>query len=362
MVQGLMWILAVCAIAGGVDHILGDRFGLGDKFAQACMLMGPTALSMAGILCLAPLLAEGIEHTLSPLYRRMGLDAGTLGGILAIDMGGYPLAVSLARAPEVGRYAGIIVASTFGCTVTFTIPVGMGMLKDDARTDFSRGMLYGLTALPAALLLGGLLSGLKPLAWLWQSLPLLLLSALVLLGLRRFTDGMIRGFSAFAKLLSALATLGLALGAAQMMTGVRWIANLAPVEDGMAVVASIAVMMLGSLPFAELLKRLLKRPMARVGRATGMNGAGVAGLLIGMVSVMPAIALVKDMDRRSRIVNAAAMVCSASALAAHLGFAAGVDRAMILPMLAAKLAGGVLGAALALIMTGKAKSPDPIRP
>ena len=66
------------------------------------------------------------------------------------------------------------------------------------------------------------------------------------------------------------------------------------------------------------------------------------------MSALPAIALVRDMDARGKTVNAAAMVCSASALAAHLGFAAGVDRSMIVPLLAAKLLGGMAGAAIAL--------------
>ena len=72
-----------------------------------------------------------------------------------------------------------------------------------------------------------------------------------------------------------------------------------------------------------------------------------------MVSVLPAIVLVRDMNRRGKIVNAAFMVCAASAFAAHLGFTAGVDPTMIVPLLATKLIGGALGAAIALAATRK---------
>ena len=47
------------------------------------------------------------------------------------------------------------------------------------------------------------------------------------------------------------------------------------------------------------------------------------------------------------MVNAAFMVCSASAFAAQLGYVAGVDAQMILPLLASKLAGGAAGAGAA---------------
>ena len=50
-------------------------------------------------------------------------------------------------------------------------------------------------------------------------------------------------------------------------------------------------------------------------------------------------------------VCAAFLVCGASGLAAHLGFTAGVEETMLLPMLASKLLGGFLGVLLALLGT-----------
>ena len=335
-----MWILALCAVVGGLDRLLGNRLGLGKRFEDGFELLGSTALSMAGILCLAPLLSGLIGGTLAPAFAALGFDPAILAGVLAIDMGGYPLAVELAEDPLVGRYAGILVAATLGCTVTFTIPVGMGMLSDADRAPFARGMLCGLVALPVGLAAGGLLSGMGIAALAWQSLPVLLLSALLLAGLRFAPRAMLKGFSAFAAVIRAVTTLGLIAGAFSYMTEVE-IPGLAPIEDAM----------LGSLPAAELLQRALKRPLKWLGERTGMNSASATGLIVGAVSVLPAIVLVRDMDARGKVVNAAAMVCSASAFAAHLGFTAGVDAGMLVPLLAAKLAGGAAGAAIALAAT-----------
>ena len=89
MNQIIMWIMAVGAVLGGVDRIAGNRFGFGKRFEEGFMLLGPTALSMSGIICLTPLLSRFLRFALVPIWNFFGLDAGLLAGILAIDMGGY---------------------------------------------------------------------------------------------------------------------------------------------------------------------------------------------------------------------------------------------------------------------------------
>ena len=69
MNQIIMWIMAVGAVLGGVDRIAGNRFGLGKRFEEGFTLLGPTALSMSGIICLTPLLLP-----LSPFRPRSHLE------------------------------------------------------------------------------------------------------------------------------------------------------------------------------------------------------------------------------------------------------------------------------------------------
>lgn len=354
MDKAIMWIMACGALIGGIDRILGNRLGLGKKFEEGFQLLGPTALSMAGILCLVPLLTKLLGGPVSALCKPFGIDPAMLGGLLAVDMGGYQLACDLAVDPRVGNFAGIAVAAILGCTVTFTIPIGMGMLKPDECTDFARGILFGLIAIPAALIVAGFCCGMDLITTLHQSSPVLIFSALVLLGIWKKTAQMIRGFSVVARGISILSTIGLMLGAFEYMTGTAILPGLAPVEEAMAVVASIGVVMLGSLPVTDLIQRILRKPLSWLGQKTGMNNTSVAGLLIGMVSVLPAIAMIKDMDRRGRIVNAAFMVCAASALAAQLGFVAGVNASLLPILLASKFTGGICGALIALFATRKA--------
>jgi len=345
----IMWMMAAAAVAGGADRLLGNRFGLGKRFEDGFMLLGPTALSMAGIICLAPLLSKGLAGGLVPLWTKLGLDAGVLGGILAIDMGGYQLAMDLAKNPVLGSYAGIIVAATIGCTITYTVPVGMGMLQEEDKAVFADGILIGLGLLPLALVIGGILCALTPGMVLWHLLPVFLLCVCLMLGIWRFPKGTVHMFTIFAELIRILTTVGLAAGAVQFMTGWQIIPGMAPLEEAMQVVASIGIVMLGSLPFAELLQRVLKRPLDWLGRKTGMNSNSITGLLIGIVSVVPAIALMKDMDKKGKMANAAYLVCAASALAAHMGFTFGVEPKMVIPLLATKFFGGVVGVCGALM-------------
>lgn len=353
MQKVIMWIMALGAVAGGVDHIFGDRMGLGKKFENGFMLLGPTALSMAGIICLAPLLSGVLGPLVSPLFARFGLDPAMLGSLLAIDMGGYQMAMELCADKQVGLFSGLIAGAVFGCTITFTIPVGVGMIESEDQQRFARGILLGLIAMPAALVAGGVCCGLSLGTTLFQSLPILLLCGLFLLGLIKIPHRMIHGFSIFALVIRTLTFVGLILGAFQYMTGVALVPGLAPLEDAMAVVASIGIVLLGSLPVAELLQRLLHRPFAWFGQKIGVNETSVAGLLISMVSVVPVFTMIKDMDTRGKVINVAFMVSATAMLAAHLGFTAGVAPDLIPALLVAKLSGSIAALGVALIATRK---------
>lgn len=53
----IMIIMAAGAVIGGIDRIMGNRLGYGKRFEEGFMYLEPTALSMVGIICLAPLVS-----------------------------------------------------------------------------------------------------------------------------------------------------------------------------------------------------------------------------------------------------------------------------------------------------------------
>ena len=129
---------------------------------------------------------------------------------------------------------------------------------------------------------------------------------------------MVKGFEVFAVLIRTVITAGLVLAAVTYMTGFVVIPGMAPIEEAMAVVSSIGVVLLGSLPVTEFLQRRLKRPCTALGARMGLDSISVLGLLVSIVSPIPALVMMKDMNTFGKLVNVAYMVSSASMLAAHL--------------------------------------------
>ena len=349
--QIIQYCMAFGVLLGGVDRCLGNRFGFGDKFENGFRLLGPIGLSMAGIICLSPLLSVWIGKAVAPLSHLLGIDPGIFGSVLAIDMGGYQLALELAEDPQLGRFFAIIVSSIFGCTAVFTIPVGFGAIEVSDRPYFIKGILLGLAAMPAAILAGGLAFGLTVGRTLWNCLPVLLLSLALFLGILKNPDAMTRAFQTAAKCIQIGATIGLTLAAVEYIAGIRLLKGMSPLMDAMEIVASIGIVMLGSMPLAELIQRLLKAPFAWVQKKTGLNAVSTTALLLGMVSVSPALAMIPQMDKRGKVVCSAFLVCAAATFAAHLAFTMAAQPDMVSALLCAKLLGGTLGAAAALIAT-----------
>lgn len=346
----IMWIMACGAVLGGFDRILGNRFGYGDKFEKGFQMLGNVGLSMAGIICLAPALGKGIRFLVGPVCNALKMDPSIFGSLLAIDMGGYSLAVDLAKDPQLGLYAGIIISSMFGATLVFHIPVGVGFLGERDES-FMKGILLGLATMPGALLVGGLAMGLELGRILWNSLPVFLLSAALAVGILKAPGAMMRGFKAFARVIRAVATLGLTAAAVTHMTGFVLLDTMPPLQEAMKVAVSIGIVMLGGMPLAELLRRLLKVPFRWIGDRTGIDGAGTSAVLVALVSATPALAMLPQMNRRSRVVVAAFLVNGVCIIGSHFAFCQSVAPESVGALLAAKLVGGILAVTVALVCT-----------
>ena len=349
--QIIMYIMAFGAALGGLDRLLGNRFGYGEKFEEGFRMLGPVGLSMAGIICLAPLLSTALGGLIRPLCALAGIDPSILGSILAIDMGGYLLAEELAEDPLLGHFFGIIMSATFGCTIVFCIPVGLGFLSEEDRPCFTRGILLGLSALPVTMVCGGVMLGIPLGLLLRNCLPILVISGLLAVGVVKKPDAMIRGFRGFGRLIQAAATLGLTLAAVSHLSGVTLLKGMPSLLSAMETVSAICIVMMGSMPLAELIQRLMKVPFRWIGEKTGLNSASTTALLLGLVTATPALAMVPQMNRRGKVVIPAALVSCVCVFGAHFAFTGNAAPEMVPAMLAAKLVGGLAGGGIAMLAT-----------
>ena len=206
----LIAVMAAFAVAGAIDRIFGNRWGLGKEFEEGILAMGSLALAMVGIVCLAPVLANLLKPVIVPVFALLGADPAMFAGtILACDMGGGALAVELAASHQAAMLGGVLTGSMLGATVVFTIPVAMGILEEKDRPVMAKGILCGIVTIPLGVLAGGLTAGFPIGMVLRNLIPIVIIAALIALGLWRAENAMVRGFEVFGKLVVAVVTVGM---------------------------------------------------------------------------------------------------------------------------------------------------------
>lgn len=350
----LIAVMAAFAVAGAIDRIFGNRWGLGKEFEEGILAMGSLALAMVGIVCLAPVLASLLKPVVVPVFAFLGADPAMFAGtILACDMGGGALAVELAASSQAAMLGGVLTGSMLGATVVFTIPVAMGILEEKDRPVMAQGILCGIVTIPLGVLAGGLTAGFPIGMVLRNLIPIVIIAALIALGLWRAENAMVRGFEVFGKLVVAVVTVGLAAAIVEALTGFVIIPGMAPISDGFETVGTIAIVLAGAFPLVFVITKLLRKPLMTAGRWLGINDAAAAGLIASLANSIATFGMVKDMNRRGKVVNIAFAVSAAFVFGDHLGFTAGFAPEMIGPMIVGKLVGGVSAIAVAMWLTAK---------
>ena len=352
----LIAIMAGFAVLGAIDRIFGNRWGLGKEFEEGILAMGSLALAMVGIVCLAPVLAALLKPVVVPVYTFLGADPAMFAGsLLACDMGGGALARQLTDDPQSAALGGVITGSMLGATVVFTIPVAMGILREEDRPVMAKGILCGIVTIPLGVLAGGLTAGF-PLSMVLRNLvPIVLIALLIALGLWRAENAMVRGFEVFGKLVVAVATVGLAAAIGEALTGYPIIRGMEPISEGFETVGIIAIVLAGAFPLVFVLTKLLRKPLLAAGGLLGINDAAAAGLLASLANSIAAFGMVKDMNERGKVVNIAFAVSGAFVFGDHLGFTAGFAPEMMGAMIVGKLVGGLTAIAAAWILTRKSE-------
>ena len=347
----IIWLMAIGVLIGGLDRIIGNRFGLGEQFEEGMNAMGPLALGMVGIISLAPVLAKLLAPVVIPVFTAVGADPAMFAMVLANDMGGYPLAMDLAQNPEAGLLSGLIVSSMMGCTLVFSIPVGLGLIEKEDHAFFAKGLLIGLVTVPLGGIVGGLVAGFDPHMVLVNNIPVLILSLFFVAGLVLFPERMIKGALLFGKGIVVVITIGLSAAAFQELTGIVLIPGMTPIMEALDIVGTIAVVLLGTFPILSLITKVLDKPLTAAGRKLGLDASSAAGIVITMANSIPVYKMMKQMSPKGKIINTAWLVPATALLGDHLGFTMAMNRDMVTPVLLGKFSAGILAIVLALLFT-----------
>lgn len=350
----IIYIMVVFAVIGAIDKIIGNRFGFGEKFEEGIMAIGSLAISMVGIIALAPVISDLLKPVIVPLFGFLGADPAMFAGsILANDMGGAPLAEALAIDPQAGLFGGLIVGAMLGPTIVFTIPVALGIIEERDRKFLATGVLAGVITIPIGSFVGGLVAGFPLMMVVKNLIPIIIIAVLIAIGLWKFENGMVKGFTIFGKFVVAVIIVGLTLGIIEQLTGIVILPNMNPISEGFSIVADIAIVLAGAFPLVLFITRVFKKPLMGLGKILGMNEVAAAGLVASLANSIPMFGMMKDMDDRGKILNVAFAVSSAFVFGDHLGFTAGYNSEMIFPMIVGKLIGGITAICVAVFIANK---------
>lgn len=357
-------IMTAFAVVGIIDNLfLKDKLGLGPEFMKGMEMIGPLCVAIVGIIALVPEIAWVIEHTLTPIYKSLGLDPSmAVTMILAIDMGGFQLAKSVALDAAIGNWAGIVYGSMMGATIVFSIPVGLAAIKKEDVGAFSKGILYGIAAIPVGTFVGGLIMGIPFLTVVKNLIVPVVFSVIIIFCLAKFPTGTTNVFKGFSAFVNIVAMIGLALAmindliltplagtGAFDMANVPFFRLLGSTSEGIGVAGAVGLVLSGALPFVYCLQKWLKKPLANLGKKTGMTEVGITGFLLSAANNMAMFATFDNMKEKEQILNVAFAVCAAFVIGDHLAFTAANEPEAIAPMMAAKIISGVVAVVIALV-------------
>ena len=362
----ILYIMLAFMAVGGIDYFIGKKIGLGIKYEEGFMAMGALTMNMAGAVCIAPVLGEWLRPVLGPVFQLFGASPAMFATtILACDMGGYPLAMSLAgvdinnmalasqEAINAGNFAGLILGSMMGATIVFSIPVGLGLIDIGDRPFLAQGILIGLITIPVGCLAGGAVAGYGFLWMLRNLIPVIIFAIVVALGLFFVQKIMITIFLWFGRFIVAFLTIALVLAGIESATGVTVINGMAPISEAFAIVGSIALVLAGAFGLVYILTKYLGKPLGKMGELLGMNKDAAAGMVATLANNIAMFSILKNMDDRGKVINVAFSVSAAFVFGDHLGFVAGIDKSMILAVVVGKLVGGITAVLIAFFAAPK---------
>ena len=344
-------VVLIFAALGAVDFIIGNRFGIGKEFERGFALFCPMALSMLGMIVIAPAIGELLSPVFDGFYKAFGIDPSIIpASVFANDMGGAPLAESVAKSEELGGYNAFVVSSMMGCVLSFTIPFSLGMVKKEQHGDLFLGLLCGIVTIPTGCFVAGLVCGIGVGALLLNLLPLIILSAIVGAALIFVPKICIKCFSVFGIFMRVLSIGGLVCAIFTFLTDIEICPYFDTFENGAFVCANACVTLAGALPFMYILSRLLDKPLGKLSTRIGINATSAIALLGTVVTNASTFGVMERMDRKGVVLNSAFAVSAAFTLGGHLAFTMAYDPSYVPPMIVGKLISGVFALGLAFVI------------
>ena len=339
----LFFIIALFLLISGLDYIIGNKLGLGNQFKKGVEASGSLALNMIGIYILAPLLTEGLMTVILPVTNILKVDPSLVpASFLAVDMGGFQLAQNLAATSQMANFSGILLASSLGATISFSIPVALGMIKKEDLPYFLRGLVIGLIALPFGSFIGGLVQGIAFGELLRNCMPLFVLSLILAYCTMRYTVQTVKCFGILSKVIVTMSIIGLIAVGLEVILGIELLPSYAPpLSEAAEVVVRIGLFLAGAYPMLKVLERVMAKYCVPIARVLKVNEATIVGMIGSLASNLLTFAEVEKMNHKGKVLASAVAISGAFVLGGQLAFVSTMAGDMVIPFIVSKLSGAL---------------------
>lgn len=339
------------SLFGAADYLLGNKIGVGKEFEKAFSLFCPMALSMLGMIVVAPAIGVWLSPVFEGFYNAFGIDPSIIpASLFANDMGGMTLAQSICKTEDIGSYNAFVISSMMGCVISFTIPFSLGIVKQHQHKELFFGMLCGIATIPIGSFVAGLICGLNPLAILINLLPLLIISTIVAVALILIPRLCIKCFTVFGFFMKILAIIGLVCSIFTFLTKIEISQYFNTFENAAFICANACITLSGALPLMFIITKLLNKPLNKLGSTIGINGISTLAFLGCLVTNASTFGVMDQMDKKGVVLNSAFAVSASFVFGSHLAFTMAFDSSYILPMIVGKLISGICAVLIAFMI------------
>ncbi len=344
-------IVLIFCVIGATDWLLGNKIGMGKEFERAFSIFCPMALSMLGMIVIAPAIGVWLTPVFEGFYKLFGIDPSIIpASLFANDMGGMTLAQSICKENGIGNFNAFVVSSMMGCVISFTIPFSVGVVKKEQHKELFFGLLCGIVTIPIGSFVAGLICKLNPFALIINLLPLLIVATVVALALIFVPKVCIKCFSAFGVFMKCLAIIGLICAIFTFLTKIEITPHFDSFENAAFICANACVTLSGALPLMFIISKILNKPLNKLGSKIGINSISALSFLGSLVTNASTFGVMEKMNKKGTVLNSAFAVSASFVFGSHLAFTMAFDKNYILPMILGKLISGVCAVILALLI------------
>lgn len=354
-------IIAIFFLISGFDFIRENKWGLGEKFKEGITSAGTLIISMSGIFAFSPLIGQVIGLVLIPVGKIFNIDPSVFPAMfLATDMGALGIAETISLNMEMYHVSGIIIASTLGATVSFSIPLALGLIKEEHHNDFYKGLMYGLVTVPLAPIVAAFMLKIDAKVMLINISPMLILTLILCLGMFKFRNVLMNFLTLLGKGIQKVSLVGLLAMGVVSILGLETTGVMVPIDETLGVAGRIALFLGGAYPMIDFITDKFSKGFKTVGEKLNINEFSVSSLLGSLASNIIIFKNFDKLDSNGRIICTAFSISAACVIGGQMGFVSFKAPDILMIYIISKLLAGVVAFILALIACNVGNKSDEV--